>query len=128
MSEGFYKLLYISESQLKATKAEKSNWAKHCFKLKNTVDQTWEGRNWKAKSKSPLSGIYSCFYLLLTWYYFSIHVIPWELYIVSIYCLFKKLHAEGKTEEARADLARLAIIRKQREEAAKKREEEQKGM
>ena len=45
-----------------------------------------------------------------------------------MYCLFKKLHAEGKTEEARADLARLAIIRKQREEAAKKREEEQKGM
>lgn len=40
---------------------------------------------------------------------------------------FKKLHAAGKTEEARADLARLAIIRKQREEAAKKREEEQKG-
>jgi hypothetical protein len=28
------------------------------------------------------------------------------------------LHAEGKTEEARADLARLAIIKKQREEAA----------
>jgi hypothetical protein len=34
---------------------------------------------------------------------------------------------EGKTEEARSDLARLAIIRKQREEAAKKREEERKG-
>lgn len=47
---------------------------------------------------------------------------------MSIYRLFKKLHAEGKTEEARADLARLAIIRKQREDAAKKREEEQKGM
>ncbi len=40
---------------------------------------------------------------------------------------YQKLHAEGKTEEARADLARLAIIRKQREEAAKKREEEKKG-
>ena len=38
------------------------------------------------------------------------------------------MHAAGKTEEARADLARLAIIRKQREEAAKKREEEQKGI
>ena len=34
---------------------------------------------------------------------------------------------EGKTDEARADLARLALIRKQREEAAKKREEERKG-
>ena len=40
---------------------------------------------------------------------------------------YQKLHAAGKTEEARADLARLAIIRKQREEAAKKREEEKKG-
>lgn len=33
----------------------------------------------------------------------------------------QKLHAEGKTEEARADLARLAIIKAQREEAAMKR-------
>lgn len=40
---------------------------------------------------------------------------------------YQKLHAQGKTEEARADLARLAIIRKQREEAAKKREEERLG-
>lgn len=40
---------------------------------------------------------------------------------------YRKLHEAGKTEEARADLARLAIIRKQREEAAKKREEEKKG-
>lgn len=39
---------------------------------------------------------------------------------------YQKLHAQGKTEEARADLARLAIIKKQREEAAKKREEEKK--
>jgi len=37
---------------------------------------------------------------------------------------YQKLHAEGKTDEARADLARLAIIRKQREDAAKKREVE----
>ena len=37
------------------------------------------------------------------------------------------MHAAGKTEEARADLARLAIIRKQREDAAKKREEEKLG-
>ena len=36
---------------------------------------------------------------------------------------YQKLHAEGKTEQAQRDLARLAIIRKQREEAAKKKEE-----
>lgn len=41
---------------------------------------------------------------------------------------YQKLHAQGKTEEARADLARLAIIRQQREEAAKKREEERKSI
>ncbi|XP_048764134.1 28 kDa heat- and acid-stable phosphoprotein-like isoform X2 [Ostrea edulis] len=40
---------------------------------------------------------------------------------------YQQLHMEGKTEEARADLARLAIIRKQREEAAKKRDEERKA-
>ena len=40
---------------------------------------------------------------------------------------YQKLHAAGKTDEARADLARLAIIRKQREEAAKKREEDRLG-
>lgn len=39
---------------------------------------------------------------------------------------YQKLHAEGKTEQARADLARLAIIKQQREEAAKKREQEKK--
>lgn len=37
---------------------------------------------------------------------------------------YQKLHAEGKTDQARADLARLAIIKQQREEAAKRREEE----
>ena len=37
---------------------------------------------------------------------------------------YRHLHAQGKTDEARADLARLAIIRQQREEAAKKRDEE----
>lgn len=40
---------------------------------------------------------------------------------------YQKLQAEGKTDEARADLARLAIIKQQRAEAAKKREEEKKG-
>ncbi|XP_078286922.1 pdgfa associated protein 1a [Rhinoraja longicauda] len=39
---------------------------------------------------------------------------------------YMKLHLEGKTEQARADLARLAIIRKQREDAAKKRETDKK--
>ena len=39
----------------------------------------------------------------------------------------RKLQAEGKTDQARSDLARLAIIRKQREDAARKREEEKKG-
>ena len=38
-----------------------------------------------------------------------------------------KAHLAGKTDEARADMARLAIIRKQREEAAKKKEEERLG-
>ncbi|CAH1794156.1 unnamed protein product [Owenia fusiformis] len=40
---------------------------------------------------------------------------------------YQKLHQEGKTDEARADLARLAIIRKQREDAAKKKADEQKA-
>ncbi|KDR12967.1 28 kDa heat- and acid-stable phosphoprotein-like [Zootermopsis nevadensis] len=39
---------------------------------------------------------------------------------------YQRLHAEGKTEEARADLARLAIIKQQRADAAKRREEEKK--
>lgn len=38
-----------------------------------------------------------------------------------------KMHLAGKTDQAKADLARLAIIRKQREEAARKKEEERKG-
>jgi len=41
---------------------------------------------------------------------------------------YEKLHLAGKTDEARADLARLALIKKQREDAAKKREEERKGV
>ncbi|KAM9773342.1 pdgfa associated protein 1a [Syngnathus typhle] len=36
---------------------------------------------------------------------------------------YMKLHLEGKTDQAKADLARLAIIKKQREEAARKRDE-----
>ena len=41
---------------------------------------------------------------------------------------YEKMHLAGKTDEARADLARLALVKKQREEAAKKREEERKGL
>ena len=35
---------------------------------------------------------------------------------------------EGKTDEARADMARLALIRKQREDAQKKRDVDKKGV
>lgn len=35
---------------------------------------------------------------------------------------YQKLHAQGKTEQAKADLARLAIIKQQREEAARLRD------
>ncbi|KAK2916566.1 hypothetical protein QQF64_025105 [Cirrhinus molitorella] len=40
---------------------------------------------------------------------------------------YMKMHLAGKTDQAKADLARLAIIRKQREEAARKKEEERKA-
>lgn len=40
---------------------------------------------------------------------------------------YQKLHAEGKTEQARADLARLAIIKQHRAEAAARREVEKRG-
>lgn len=41
---------------------------------------------------------------------------------------YQKLHAEGKTEQARADLARLAIIKQHRAEAAARREADKKGI
>lgn len=41
---------------------------------------------------------------------------------------YLKMHLAGKSDEAKADLARLAIIKKEREEAARKKEEEKKGM
>ncbi|XP_056609627.1 pdgfa associated protein 1b [Triplophysa dalaica] len=40
---------------------------------------------------------------------------------------YMKMHLAGKTDQAKADLARLAIIRKQREEASRKKEEERKA-
>ncbi|XP_075421939.1 28 kDa heat- and acid-stable phosphoprotein isoform X2 [Ascaphus truei] len=39
---------------------------------------------------------------------------------------YMKMHLAGKTDQAKADLARLAIVRKQREEAAKKKDGEKK--
>ena len=41
---------------------------------------------------------------------------------------FWKAQMEGKTDQAKSDLARLAIIKKQREEAARKRQEELQGL
>ena len=41
---------------------------------------------------------------------------------------YRKLHEAGKTDEARRDLARLAIIRKEREEAARMRQLEEKQL
>ncbi|KPI44489.1 28 kDa heat- and acid-stable phosphoprotein [Cyphellophora attinorum] len=38
---------------------------------------------------------------------------------------YQKLHAEGKTDEARADLARLKLIKEQREQAAARKAAEQ---
>ena len=38
-----------------------------------------------------------------------------------------QLHLAGKTDQAKADLSRLAAIRKEREEAAAKRKAEQEG-
>lgn len=38
---------------------------------------------------------------------------------------YLKLHAEGKTDEAKADMERLAAVRKRREEAAKRKKEEE---
>lgn len=37
------------------------------------------------------------------------------------------MHMEGKTEQARKDLERLAIVRKEREEAAAKKKAESEG-
>ena len=37
---------------------------------------------------------------------------------------YQKLHAAGKTDEAKADMARLALIRKEREQKAQLRKEE----
>uniref|UniRef100_A0A453FIW2 Casein kinase substrate phosphoprotein PP28 domain-containing protein n=1 Tax=Aegilops tauschii subsp. strangulata TaxID=200361 RepID=A0A453FIW2_AEGTS len=41
---------------------------------------------------------------------------------------YMKLQEQGKTEQAKKDLERLALIRQQRADAAKKREEEKAGM
>lgn len=41
---------------------------------------------------------------------------------------YRKMHEKGLTDEAQRDLARLALVRKQREEAAQKRQLEKKGI
>ncbi|KAJ3601459.1 hypothetical protein NHX12_032427 [Muraenolepis orangiensis] len=41
---------------------------------------------------------------------------------------YMKMHLAGKTDQAKADLARLAIVRKQREDAARKKEEQKKSV
>lgn len=40
---------------------------------------------------------------------------------------YMKLHAEGKTQEAQVDMARLALVRKRREDAEKQKAEEGEG-
>ncbi|XP_046893593.1 pdgfa associated protein 1b [Hypomesus transpacificus] len=40
---------------------------------------------------------------------------------------YMKMHLAGKTDQAKADLARLAIVRKQREEAARRKEEKRRA-
>lgn len=40
---------------------------------------------------------------------------------------YRKMHAAGKTDEARADLERLSIIKQKRAEAEEKRKEQQEG-
>ena len=41
---------------------------------------------------------------------------------------YNKLHEKGLTDEARRDLARLAIVKQQREDAAKRKAEADKGL
>ena len=41
---------------------------------------------------------------------------------------YMQLHLAGKTDQAKADLARLAIVRKKREEAAVKKNAEKQGL
>lgn len=69
------------------------------------------------------------YHLSCPYHCYKIHVIlifREQLEKQRAYANYQKLHAAGKTDEARADLARLAIIKQQREEAAKRREEEKK--
>jgi hypothetical protein len=58
---------------------------------------------------------------------FVIYIIREELEKQQAKAHYQKMHMEGKTEEARSDMARLALIRKQREETAKKRDEDKRG-
>jgi hypothetical protein len=44
-----------------------------------------------------------------------------------VFCISLQLHAQGKTDQAKSDLARLAKIRAEREEAQAKRKAEAEG-
>lgn len=58
-----------------------------------------------------------------------VHTIPYreEIERQKAKAHYMKLHLAGKTDQAKADLARLAIIKREREEAAKKKEAEKKS-
>ncbi|PPD71291.1 hypothetical protein GOBAR_DD31830 [Gossypium barbadense] len=60
--------------------------------------------------------------------YFNVYDCREEIEKQKAHERYMKLQEQGKTEQARKDLERLALIRKQRAEAAKKREEEKAGM
>ena len=64
------------------------------------------------------------FFQIILFYLLQILIFREEIEKQQAKANYQKMHLAGKTDEARADLARLAIIRKQREEAAKKREAE----
>lgn len=70
--------------------------------------------------------------LLLPIYYLLIYIYWWFTREAAEKAAsqqrYWKLHQEGKTEQAKADLERLAIIKKQREEAALRRKAEQEGI
>lgn len=47
--------------------------------------------------------------------------------MLHVYSIHYQLHKKGQTEQARSDLARLAEVRKQREEEAAKKKAEAEG-
>jgi hypothetical protein len=69
--------------------------------------------------------LYNHLHLLITSYFICSSIYSEALEKAAAQERYWKLHQEGKTEQAKADLARLAIVRQQREEAAQKRLAEQ---